>query len=56
MWVKERGQLLTIMDQPINTVKVYVIGTYNQDYTIVGNYWLAKGIGIVKSSYFIPNP
>ena len=48
-------EILTIMDQPINAVKVYVIGTYNQDYTIVGNYWLAKGIGIVKSSYIIRN-
>lgn len=29
--------------------KIEVIGTYNQAYTTVGDYWIAPGAGIVKS-------
>lgn len=34
--------------------KVSVIGTYEQQYTAVGNYWVAPGVGIVKSDLSIP--
>jgi hypothetical protein len=32
-----------------NAYKIYVIGTYEQAYTAVGDYWVAPGVGIVKS-------
>jgi hypothetical protein len=31
-----------------------VIGTYDQQYTAVGHYWVAPGKGIVKSELSIP--
>ncbi len=34
--------------------KIDSIGTYNQAYTAVGNYWVVPGIGIVKSELNTP--
>jgi hypothetical protein len=34
--------------------KVAVIGTYDQAYTAVGDYWIAPGVGIVKSELNTP--
>lgn len=35
--------------------RIEVIGTYDQAYTAVGDYWLVPGTGIVRSRYSIPD-
>jgi hypothetical protein len=35
--------------------KVSAIGTYDHAYTAVGTYWVAPGVGVVKSELSIPN-
>lgn len=35
--------------------KIDTIGTYDQAYTAVGNYWFAPGVGVVKSELAIQN-
>ncbi|HEY9843627.1 MAG: hypothetical protein ACAI44_40740 [Candidatus Sericytochromatia bacterium] len=35
--------------------RIEVIGTYDQAYTTVGDYWIAPGQGVVKAVYTIPD-
>ena len=37
------------LSSPQDTCKIFVIGTRENDYTVVGNYWILPGWGIVKS-------
>lgn len=34
--------------------RIEIIGTYGQNYTAVGDYWIAPGVGIVKAVYTLP--
>ncbi|PKL77233.1 MAG: hypothetical protein CVV27_06245, partial [Candidatus Melainabacteria bacterium HGW-Melainabacteria-1] len=34
--------------------RIEVIGTYDREYTIVGDYWIVPGVGIVKARYTVP--
>ncbi|MBC7543058.1 MAG: hypothetical protein H7338_10035 [Candidatus Sericytochromatia bacterium] len=38
-----------------DTWKIGAIGTYDHAYTAVGTYWVAPGVGIVKSDLGLPN-
>lgn len=35
--------------------RIEVIGTFEQAYTAVGDYWLVEGLGVVKSRYTVPH-
>lgn len=49
-----KQEKVTIPSGTYDAWKVYVIGTYEQQYTAVGNYWIAPGIGIIKSELSVP--
>lgn len=55
-WIsKVKGQeTIRVPDGTHNTWKIEVIGTKDQDYTVVGNYWISPGVGIIKSDVTIP--
>lgn len=49
-----KNEKITIPSGTYNTWKISVIGTYQQAYTAVGNYWISPGIGIIKSELAVP--
>lgn len=55
-WVTEvkTKERVTVPCGTFEAWKLSVIGTYQQNYTAVGSYWVAPGIGIVKSALSIP--
>lgn len=56
LWVGEaKGkETVTVGAGTYQAQKVGAIGTHAQAYTAVGNYWVAPGVGIVKSDLSIP--
>lgn len=48
-----KEERVTVPAGTFDTVKLDVIGTHDQAYTAVGYYWLARGVGVVKSDYSI---
>lgn len=56
-WIgKVKGrERISVPAGSFDTLRIEVIGTYGTDYTAVGDYWLAEGLGVVKSRYTIPD-
>lgn len=56
LWIGEaKGQeTVTVGAGTHRAYKVSAIGTHAQAYTAVGDYWVAPGVGIVKSDLNIP--
>ncbi|MFN8578539.1 MAG: hypothetical protein U0354_17050 [Candidatus Sericytochromatia bacterium] len=50
-----KKEKVTIPSGTFEAWKISVIGTYQQAYTAVGNYWITPGIGIIKSELSVPN-
>lgn len=50
----EGREKVTVPTGTYDTWKISVIGTHDQVYTAVGNYWVAPGVGIVKSELSVP--
>ncbi len=50
----EGREKVTVPTGTYDTWKVSVIGTHDEVYTAVGNYWIAPGVGIVKSDLSVP--
>lgn len=44
-----KQESVTVPAGTFDTFKVGVIGTYDQEWTAVGDYWMAPGAGVVKS-------
>lgn len=55
-WIGEviRKETVTVPTGTYEAWRIDVIGTHDQVYTAVGNYWVAPGVGIVKSDLSIP--
>jgi hypothetical protein len=55
-WVGEvKGrERVTVPTGTYEAWKISVIGAYAQEYTAVGTYWVAPGLGIVKSDLSVP--
>ena len=55
-WIGEvvRKEKVTVPTGTYDAWRINVIGTHDQVYTAVGNYWVAPGVGIVKSDLSIP--
>lgn len=49
-----KNEKVTIPSGTFDAWKVSVIGTYQQAYTAVGNYWISPGVGIIKSELSVP--
>lgn len=47
-------ETVTVPAGTFDAWRVEGIGTYEQEYTVVGDYWFAPGVGIVKSSLTVP--
>lgn len=47
-------ETVTVPAGTFQAYKVEAIGTYQQAYTVVGDYWIAPGTGIVKSDLNTP--
>lgn len=47
-------ETVTVPAGTFDAWKLEGIGTYEQEYTSVGDYWFAPGVGIVKSALTIP--
>lgn len=56
LWLGETKKLekVTIPSGTFDAWKINVIGTYNNAYTAVGNFWITPGIGIIKSELAVP--
>lgn len=53
---KVRGtEKVTVPAGTFDAIRVEVIGTYQQAYTNVGDYWIVPGLGIVQARYTIPD-
>jgi hypothetical protein len=51
-----KGQeTVTVKAGTFTAWRVEAFGTFNQEYTAVGDYWIAPGVGIVKSALTIPS-
>lgn len=48
-----KEEKVTVPAGTFDTWKLDVIGTHDQAYTAVGYYWIAKGVGVVKSDLAI---
>lgn len=49
-----KSEKVTIPSGTYDAWRINVIGTYQQTYTAVGNYWISPGIGIIKSELSVP--
>lgn len=56
-WIGEllREETVTVPAGTFKAYKVSTIGTYDNAYTVVGDYWFAPGVGIVKSNLNTPD-
>lgn len=53
---KVRGtEKVTVPAGTFDAIRVEVIGTFQQAYTNVGDYWIVPGLGIVQARYTIPD-
>lgn len=53
---KVRGtEKVTVPAGTFDAIRVEVIGTYQQAYTNVGDYWIVPGLGIVQARYTVPD-
>lgn len=51
-----KGQeTVTVKAGTFTAWRVEAFGTFNQAYTAVGDYWIAPGVGVVKSALTIPS-
>ena len=50
----EAREKVTVPTGTYDAWRINVIGTHDRVYTAVGNYWVAPGVGIVKSDLAIP--
>lgn len=49
--VKGEEEITLVNNHKVLATKLELIGTWNHYYTMVGNYWITPGLGIVKASY-----
>lgn len=48
-----KEERITVPAGTFETVEIEAIGTHDHAYTAVGYYWIARGVGVVKSDYSI---
>jgi len=56
-WVGEmlKEETVTVPAGTFKAYKIGAIGTYDNAYTVVGDYWVTPGVGIVKSDLNTPD-
>lgn len=48
-------ETITVPAGRFETMKIEVIGTFEHEYTAVGDYWFSPGKGLIKAVYTVPD-